>query len=106
MARVAKLEKRQGMKKLVYITIALLMMVGTVQAERSVRGTVNKVDPENGYIVINRIQYQMIRGKTKVSSGEYMIDIGLLQQGMKVKFIPENTLVTEIRLITPVEFKD
>jgi len=106
MARVAKLEKRQGMKKLVNIIIALLMMAGTVQAERSLRGTVNKVDPENGYIVINNIQYRTEPGKTKVASGEHMIDIGLLRQGMKVTFIPDNTLVTEIRLRTPIEIKE
>ena len=106
MARVAKLEKRQGMKKLVNIIIALLMMAGTVQAERSLRGTVNKVDPENGYIVINNIQYRMKPGKTKVASGEHLIDIGLLRQGMRVTFIADTNFATEIKLITPVEFMD
>ena len=94
------------MKNLLTITIALLMMIGTVQAERSLRGTVNKVDTENGHIVINNIQYRMVPGKTKISSGEFLIDIGLLRQGMKVTFILDNTLVTEIRLRTPIEFKE
>ncbi len=94
------------MKRFVSIGIVLLMMIGTVQAERSLRGTVNKVDSENGHIVINNIQYRMVPGKTKVSSGEFLIDIGLLRQGMEVTFIPDTTLVTEIRLRTPIEFKE
>ena len=82
------------------------MMIGNVQAERSLRGTVNKVDLEGGHIVINNIQYRMVPGKTKISSGEYLIDVGLLRPGMRVTYTPDTTLVTEIRLITPLEIKD
>ena len=83
------------------------MMMGTVQAERRLRGTVEKIDSGNGYIVIDRAQYRIEKGKTKVFSDGQVIDDDFLEKGMKVYFSSDKTsLITEIRLITPVEFKD
>ena len=95
------------MKKLITIIITLLMMIGTVQAERRLRGTVEKMDSDKGYIVINSIQYRIEKGKTKVFSDGQIIDDDFLEKGIKVYFsVDKTSLITEIRLITPVEFKE
>lgn len=95
------------MKILVMITISALMIVSTVQAERNLRGTINKVDAKNGYIVIEDIQYRMEPGKTKVFSSGQTISDDFLEEGIKVYFsIDDESMVSEIKLITPVQFED
>lgn len=82
------------------------MMVGNAQAENSLKGVINKVDPENGFIIINDIQYRIKHKKTKVFLGDKLIDFGMLQQGMTVKYVPNSDLITEIRLIKPIGLRD
>jgi hypothetical protein len=93
------------MKKLITIMI-FFILVCNVQAERRMRGTVEKVDLEKGYIVINGMQYRLKEGKTKVNSGEYQMDLGMLTAGSKIEFVFDKALVTEITLTNPHEFKE
>jgi len=94
------------MKKLVTIIVTLLVMLGSVQAETRLTGTINQVSLEGGYIVINQNQYKIKRGKTEVYSGDNLINEDFLKEGQSVYFSYDNALVTKIRLITQVELRN
>jgi hypothetical protein len=92
--------------KVIITIMTFFILTCNVQAERRMRGIVDKVDIENGYIVINSIQYRLEDGKTKVTSGEYKLDLDMLKAGSKIEFVSDNSFVTEITFATDFEFKD
>jgi hypothetical protein len=90
------------------ITTVLMMFFLTsnvVHAELDNTGTVNSIDLERGFIVINRTRYLISYAKTKLSSGLKNFDLGLLTSGTNVNFELDSDFVSKIEYNPPIELR-
>lgn len=95
------------MKK-IFTAVALLFMFCNLQAQDNLSGTLKGVNLERGLVNINNAVYSIRLRKTQLYLGKHKQNIDFLEKGIgqKVKFVLDNTIVTEIRFITSFEINE